>query len=65
MYVIDQQHLETPYYGSRKMRVHLQHQDYRVGRKRVQWLMCTMGIQTLHPRPRTRIPGDGHKVYSY
>ncbi len=43
MYLIDQQHLETPYYGSRKMRVHLQHKG----------------------RPRTSIPGDGHKIYPY
>lgn len=65
MYLIDQQHLETPYYGSRKMRVHLQHQGYRVNRKRVQRLMRTMGIQAVYPRPRTSIPGDGHKVYPY
>ena len=65
MYLIDQQHLKTPYYGSRKMRVHLQHQGYRVNRKRVQRLMRTMGIQAVYPRPRTSIPGDGHKVYPY
>lgn len=65
MYLIDQQHLETPYYGSRKMRVHLQQQGYRVNRKRVQRLMRTMGIQAVYPRPRTSIPSDGHKVYPY
>ena len=65
MYLIDQQHLKTPYYGSRKMRVHLQHQGYRINRKRVQRLMRTMGIQAVYPRPRTSVPGDGHKVYPY
>lgn len=65
MYLIDQQYLETPYYGSRKMRVHLRYQGYQVNRKRVQRLMRTMGIQAVYPRPRTSIPGDGHKIYPY
>ena len=30
MYLIDQQHLETPYYGSRKMRVHLERKGLRI-----------------------------------
>jgi len=30
MYLIDQQYLETPYYGSRKMRIHLQRQGHRI-----------------------------------
>jgi len=65
MYLIDQQHLEAPYYGSRKMRVHLQHKGHPVNRKRVQRMMRTMGIQAVYPRPRTSIPGDGHKIYPY
>ncbi len=65
MYLIDQQHLETPYYGSRKMRVHLERKGHLINRKRVQRLMRTMGIQAVYPRPRTSIPGDGHKVYPY
>ena len=59
MYLIDQQHLETPYYGSRKMRVHLERKGHLINRKRVQRLMRTMGIQAVYPRPRTSIPGDG------
>ena len=59
MYLIDQQHLETPYYGSRKMRVHLERKGHRINRKRVQRLMRTMGIQAVYPRPRTSTPGDG------
>ncbi len=65
MYLIDKQRLNTPYYGSRKMRVHLERQGYRINRKRVQRLMRTMGIQAVYPRPRTSIPGDGHKIYPY
>lgn len=65
MCLIDQQHLETPYYGSRKMRVHLELQGHRINHKRVQRLMRTTGIQAVHPRPRTSISGDEHKLYPY
>ena len=36
-----------------------------VNHKRVQRLMRTMGIQAIHPKPRTTIPAPGHKVYPY
>ncbi|KHK00227.1 Mobile element protein [Desulfovibrio sp. TomC] len=32
---IDEQFLETPFYGSRQMRLHLRHQGIVVGRGRV------------------------------
>ena len=65
MYLIDQQYLETPYYGSHKMRVHQERQGYRINRKRVERVMRTMGVQAVYPRPRASIPGDGHKIYQY
>lgn len=65
MLLMDEQHLETPYYGSRKTRIHLQRQGHRINRKRVQRLMRTMGLQAVYPRPRTSIPGEGHKIYPY
>ena len=36
---IDEQFLETPFYGSRQMRRHLRHQGIVVGRGRVRRLM--------------------------
>lgn len=62
---IDQQYLETPFYGSRRMRASLVRQGEVINRKRVQRLMRTMGLQAVYPRPRTSIPGDGHAVYPY
>lgn len=61
--LIDQQHLETLYYGSRKMRIHLQRKGRRINPKRVQRLMRTMGIQAAYPVPGTSVPGDGHNIY--
>ena len=43
MQAMDRQYLETPFFGSRRMRVCLDRQGMVVGRKRVQRLMCTMG----------------------
>ena len=57
---IDEQYLQTPFYGSRKMAVVLD-----VNRKRVQRLMRAMGLEAIYPRRRTTQPGVGHKIYPY
>ena len=54
---IDQQYLETPFYGSRKLAAVLE-----VNRKRVQRLM---GLEAIYPKRRTTWPGAGHKIYPY
>ena len=43
MRVIDEQFLETPYYGSRQMARHLRRQGYCVGRKRIRRLIRKNG----------------------
>ena len=47
---LDEQFLETPYYGSRQMVYHLKRQGYPVGRKRVRRLMSKMGLAVIYPR---------------
>ncbi len=65
MRLIDEIHLEYPFYGSRRIRDELDTRGHRVNRKRVQRLMREMGIRALYPRPRTSIAQKGHKVYAY
>ena len=65
MRLIDEQFLETPYYGSRQMARHLRRQGYNVGRKRIRRLMRQMGLQAVFQRPRTSIPHPEHRVYPY
>jgi putative transposase len=65
MRLIDEIHLELPFYGSRRMRDELETRGHRVNRKRVQRLMRQMGLAALYPKPRTSVPGGGHKVYPY
>ena len=62
---IDRQHLETPFYGSRRMKAWLERRGARVSRKRVQRLMRVMGLRAIYRKPGTRRPAPGAKVYPY
>ena len=49
---IDRQYLETPFYGSRRMKAWLEWRGVRVSRKRVQRLMRAMGAAGHLPAPQ-------------
>jgi putative transposase len=57
---IDEEYLQTPFYGSRKLADVL-----GVNRKRIQKLMRLMGLEAVFPKRRTTWPGAGHKIYPY
>ena len=65
MRLIDEIHLELPFYGSRRIRDELETRGHPVNRKRVQRLMRHMGVAALYPKRRTSAPGRGQKVYPY
>ena len=65
MRLMDEQYLKTPVYGSRSMTKHLRRRGHKVNRKRVQRLMRIMGIEAIHPRPKTSKPHPEHKIYPY
>jgi len=65
MRLIDQQFLETPFYGARQMARHLKRQGFTVGRKRVSRLMARMGLSPIYQKPRTSEPHPAHPVYKY
>lgn len=65
MRLIDEQYLETPYFGSRRMTQHLVRTGHGVNRKRVQRLMRTMGLEGVFPGRKTTVPAPGHKIYPY
>ena len=62
---IDRQYLETPFYGSRRMRASLERQGKAVSRKRVQRLMRLMGLRAIYRQPRTSRPAPERRVYPY
>ena len=65
MRLLDEQFLETPWYGSRQMARHLRRLGHAVGRKRVRRLMARMGLVPIYQRPRTTVPHPEHRIYPY
>ena len=62
---IDEQYLKTPFFGSRRMAIVLASEGEEVNRKRVKRLMGLMGLEAIHPGPRTTVHNPDHKVYPY
>lgn len=62
---IDEQFLQTPWYGSRQMARHFRRHGYAIGRKRVRRLMRKMGITAVYQAPRTSKPHPEHRIYPY
>ena len=62
---MDRQYLETPFYGSRRMKAWLDRQGMPVSRKRVLRLMRVMGLLAIYRRPRTSQPAPEHRVNPY
>jgi putative transposase len=66
MRLIDEQHLKTPFWGSRNMLVFASKQIGRpVNRKKIQRLMRLMGLEGIAPGPSTTKRHPSHKVYPY
>jgi putative transposase len=63
---LDQLYLDFPYYGSRRFAVVLSQEfGQAINRKRVQRLMCLLGIEALYPKPHLSRPAPGHTIYPY
>jgi putative transposase len=63
--LIDAEYTRHPFYGSRKMVVHLRIVGHLVNRKRVQRLMGILGLAGMAPGPNTSQPHPQHKIYPY
>ena len=59
---LDRQYLETPFYGSRRMKASLDRQGMTVNRKR---LMRIMGLRAIYRQPRTSQPAPERRIYPY
>ena len=65
MRLIDEQFLETPWYGSRQIARHLRRNGWCVGRHRVSRLMSKMGLAPIYQRPKTSEPHPQHRIWPY
>lgn len=62
---LDAEYTRHPFYGSRKLTIHLIRLGHVVNRKRVQRLMGILGLTAMAPGPNTSRPHPEHKVYPY
>lgn len=62
---IDEQFLETPFFGVRQMTWHLRNDGHIVNQKRIRRLMRLMGLMPIYQKPHTSRPAKGHKIYPY
>ena len=62
---IDEQFLETPFFGVRQMTWHLRNDGHLVNEKRIRRLMRLMGLMPIYQKPNTSRPAKGHKIYPY
>ena len=62
---IDEQYMQTPFYGSRRMAEVLGTRRRPLNRKRVQRLMRIMDLVAIYPRPSTTRRDSSHKIYPY
>src|SRR2546429_4392009 len=63
MRLIDEQFLETPWYGSRQMARHLRRNGWGLWRHPVSPLVTQIGFAPVFQRPETTEPPPPHKVY--
>jgi putative transposase len=60
MQAIDRLYLQRPYFGSRRIA-----DELAINRKRAQRLMRLMGLEAIHPKPRTTRRAKEHRIYPY
>ncbi|WP_136806436.1 IS3 family transposase [Desulfosediminicola flagellatus] len=66
MQLIDEQHLEDPSAGTRRMSKYVRRKTgIKIGRKRVRRVMRLKGIEAIYPQKRTTIPGGPSGIYPY
>lgn len=65
MRLLDEQYLETPFYGIRKNTWWLRREGFNINVKRVKRLMDLMGWQTLYRKRNLSKANKEHKVYPY
>jgi putative transposase len=65
MRLIDEQYLQTPFYGWPRMTAHLRRQGYHVNGKRIRRLMQLMNLQAIYPKPKTTVSAKDHQIYPY
>ena len=65
MKLLDQIHLEYPFYGRVRLTDALRDAGHFVTKNRVHRLMKLMGLTAIYPKPKTSQAGKSHRIYPY
>lgn len=65
MRAIDEEYLQHPFYGRRRMTIAMRGQGFFVGEKRVHTAMQTMGLEAIYPKPNLSCASKEHKKFPY
>lgn len=65
MLEMDKLYLEYPYFGARRMLVHLSDGYNDLNIKRIRRLMALMGLKAIYPQPKTSQADKTHEKYPY
>jgi putative transposase len=65
MRAIDEEYLERPYYGRRRMTVAMRSKGFEVGQKKIRKAMQTMGLEAIYPKPNLSAANKDHKKFPY
>ncbi len=65
MLEMDKLYLKFPYFGARRMLVHLSDTYNHVNIKRIRRLMRLMGLRAIYPEPKTTMANKEHEKYPY
>ncbi len=63
--LVDEMYMAFPYYGTRRVSLHLRRAGHDVSRDLARSLMAEVRWRTVYPRPRTSRAQPGHKIYPY
>ena len=63
--LVDGLYMAFPYYGTRRVSLHLRREGHDVGRDMARGLMAAVRWRTVYPRPRTSRPEPGRRIYPY
>jgi putative transposase len=65
MRAIDEEYLEHPYYGRRRMTIAMQKQGFIAGQTVVRTAMRMMGLEAIYPKPNLSLGNKKHKKFPY
>lgn len=65
MRAIDEEYLQHPYYGRRRMTIAMRARGFLVGQTRIRTAMQKMGLEAIYPKPNLSVANKEHKKFPY